>query len=114
LKDEERDNPIKHRYPQDDWGFFEFGKPHPDPLATCGDASIAFFQCHEYWGMAKFDKDSLRFELIHHGAYADQGFWEHLRATDPDEFKRLLSRKEAHDPDHPDDLFFEIGRCSAF
>jgi hypothetical protein len=114
LKDEDRDREplMKSNHPQDDWGFFEFGKPHPETLASCRDVGQPlgeFFQCHENWEMAEFDSTSLRFEIIRYGGYTSQGFWEHQRSNDPNAFKQ----KPGQDPDHPDDLFFEIGRCSA-
>jgi hypothetical protein len=37
-----------------------------------------------------------------------------MNQEDPEGYRDLLSRKQANDISHPDDLFFEIGKCSPF
>ena len=77
--------PILELKPEDDWAFFEFGKPDPTPLATCskprlGDVEFgAQLACHPLAFDATFDTDSRRFEVIVHGGYISQGFWEQYR-----------------------------------
>jgi hypothetical protein len=102
--------------PKANWAFFEFGVNEPMPQLACyeGADSYGIFGCQRVILDGSFDKDTLRFELASHGGYTRQGYWEQLRQKDPEHYKDLLSRKEGLDADHPDDLFFEIGKCSPF
>jgi hypothetical protein len=103
--------------PEANWAFFEFGDPSR-PAATCSDQASEFsasrFACEQFSFDAAFDKDTLRFETTRRGAYMNQGDYEHMRQKEPDRFKQLLSQFPVLDPSHPDDLSFEVGRCSPF
>jgi hypothetical protein len=112
LNDDDRKGKWKTELNNANWGFFEFGKADPTPYAACSDESL--FTCREVVRKVEFDEKSLRFTIVNYLGYTQQGFWEYVRANNPDHFTRALSPKEAGDPDHPDDMFFEIGRCSAF
>jgi hypothetical protein len=63
------------------------------------------FYCKPNLADAVFDGDTRRFEIVYHGAYVVQGFWEQRRRESP-------TAKLAADPSKPDDLFIEIGNCS--
>lgn len=83
------------------------------PLATCVYSIDSVmgeqFNCEP---KGAFDKDSRRFKMIYDSGYINQAFWEQFRREHPQEYKQRLSQHEAATPDHPDDLFIEIGRCS--
>jgi hypothetical protein len=96
----------------DDWAFFEFGKPDPLPLATCRVAFGARLACERLIFDAEFDLDSRRFELVSRGGYISQGFWEQFRREHPEEYKHSSKNGTVNDPSKPDDLFIAIGRCS--
>jgi hypothetical protein len=101
------DNPEAH------WAFFEFGKEMPMPLLTCRDDLLGpTFVCKHVITDGGFDKDSRRFELVYHGGYISQGFWEQFRREHLEDYERGLKQGRAFDPSKPDDLFIEIGRCS--
>jgi hypothetical protein len=65
-------------HPEANWAFFEFGKDNPMPLTTCFEDTNATswmpFVCKPVVHDGAFDKDTRRFELIHHGGYIGQGF----------------------------------------
>jgi hypothetical protein len=88
--------------PKVNWAFFYFGDDFPRQRCVEGEPFVPQFTCIP---SASFDKESLRFEIINHGSYIDQGFWERERREHP---KAPLPV----DPTHPDDLGIEIGRCS--
>ena len=101
--------------PKPSWAFFVYGKEDL-AYATCvegGEFLGRRFICQPEVSDAGFDKDSRRFEMVYHGGYIQQGFWEQLRREEPDRYKLLCSQKQPNDPSHPDDLFIEIGRCSS-
>jgi hypothetical protein len=95
--------------PKANWAFYSYGKDKPMPLASCvedsGTVMSEMFYCRPVVNDARFDKDTRRFEIVSHGAYIDQGFWEQRRREDP-------NAKLANAPSKPDDLFVEIGNCS--
>ncbi|MNC80092.1 hypothetical protein D3C75_1327610 [compost metagenome] len=61
---------------------------------------------------ASFDKDSRRFEIVYHGGYVDQGYWQQLKREDPKQYESLLFSGDGADTLHPDDLVVNIGKCS--
>ncbi|WP_158300760.1 hypothetical protein [Chromobacterium sp. ATCC 53434] len=85
-------------------------------VASCiEDTSIVKFSelmCRPIIAMVDFDKDSRRFEVSHHGAYVEQGFWRQLQLEDSEQYKQGLINKHGGDADHPDDVFVEVGTCS--
>jgi hypothetical protein len=95
--------------PKANWAFYSYDADKPMPLASCiedNDSVMSeMLYCQPIVLDAQFDKDTRRFEIIYHGAYVSQGFWEQRRREDP-------TRKLAGDPSKPDDLFIEIGNCS--
>jgi hypothetical protein len=95
-------------HPKTDWAFFEIG--NDVPIALCTDDLL--FSCA--WGSMIFDKSSLRFERANYGGYTSQGYWEKLRSEKSDQYDSGVKYHRAVDPDKPDDLFFEIGKCSPF
>jgi hypothetical protein len=105
---------LLQNHPNENWAFFEAGVTDPMPMAVCkGNGSdVEMFACSPVTLEASFEKHSLRFELALRGAYTMQGYWEQLRQKDPQRYNDLLSRKEGMDADHPNDLYFEIGKCS--
>jgi hypothetical protein len=122
LNDDDRDQQkgkwwrLLTHYPNANWALFEFAKDMPMPLVACVEDAGGFskFNCQRVIYDGSFDKDSRRFELVLHGGYMDQGFWEQFRREHPQS-----SGGTAHDPsnpdDHyiqPDDLYVEIGNCS--
>jgi hypothetical protein len=86
-------------------GVFEFGQTFP--TALCNGEN---FFCS--WGDISFDKGSLRFTRAFYRGYLDQGQLEALRKDNPDEYKSMFDKY--HDPESPDDLAIEIGKCSPF
>jgi hypothetical protein len=122
LNDDDRDHQkgkwwrLLTHYPNANWALVEFAKDMPMPLVVCVEDTGGFskFSCQRVIYDGSFDKVSLRFELVLHGGYMDQGFWEQFRREHPHG-----SGSTANDPsnpdDHyiePDDLYIEIGRCS--
>lgn len=100
---------LKDQKPQPTWGFFEFGNDMPE--ATCYDDFMFF--CSPYVSGLEFDKDSLRFEVIHRNAYTSQGYWQHVKSTDPEQYQ--FQKPHGLDPImQPDHDFIEIGTCSPF
>jgi hypothetical protein len=95
------------------WAFFEFGKDNPMPLAACIDSEYSF-ACQRIIHYSDFDPETLRFEVAYDGGYVGQGYWEKFAEKDPETFKKLRALGQAPDPDRADDLFVEIGKCSAF
>jgi hypothetical protein len=95
--------------PKANWAFFRYGVEKPMPLASCiedaNSVMAEMFYCRPIAIDAQFDKDTRRFEIIYHGGYVDQGFWEQRRRENP-------TAKLASDPGKPDDLLIEIGNCS--
>jgi hypothetical protein len=75
--------------PKPNWAFFD----REMPLATCVENAFTFsiLACRQVIADASFDKDSRRFELIYHGAYVSQGFWQKLKREDPKQYESLLS-----------------------
>jgi hypothetical protein len=113
LNDDDRKDPQLQHYPKANWGFFLLEKEFP--TAICEEVTeFSIFNCHPEYTDASFDKGSRRFEIVNRGAYVDQGFWERRRREDSEEYSRSLSRREATDVSHPQDLFVEIGHCSSF
>jgi hypothetical protein len=108
LNDDDRKNKaaLLKKYPNADWGFFDFEQAFPTALCNSEDS----FHC--VWGHMDFDKGSLRFERAYYSAYTAQGFLETLREKEPNEYKSLADKY--HDPENPDDLAIEIGKCSPF
>ena len=95
--------------PKPDWAFFDGEMP----MATCVDATVNITACQHVLADASFDKDSRRFELVYHGAYVDQGFWQQLKREDPKQYESLLSSGSEKDAAlHPDDLVINIGKCN--
>jgi hypothetical protein len=104
-------------HPEANWAFFEFGKDDPMPLVTCFEDDpkailASHFNCRRSVFDGSFDKDSRRFEMVGHGGYISQGFWEQHRRENPQQYEGALSHGRVGDPTKPDDLFIEIGRCS--
>src|SRR5215831_7626324 len=62
---------VFEQRPKANWAFFKFGESFP--TATCHDGVPEFlasrFACEANIHDAAFDKDSLRFEMVSHGAY---------------------------------------------
>jgi hypothetical protein len=98
--------------PRANWVFFEFGDKFPTAICEESTQLPGRFDC--LWAEVSFDKETNRFERIHRGAFIDQGFWEKMHQEDPERYGDLLSRKQANDISHPDDIFLEIGKCSPF
>ena len=73
-------------------------------MAVC-DSQALGFDCKTVRGASalEFDKNSLRFELVRNGGYVVQGGLMRLLGDDP---------KSAILTDNPDDLSFEVGKCS--
>jgi hypothetical protein len=105
--------------PRANWAFFWYDRSaSPMPLVSCvedrDDAFLAtMFFCRTIVIDAEFDSDSRRFEIISHGGYVSQGFWEQFRREHPEQYARQLPSGEAQDPTKPDDLFIEIGTFRA-
>jgi hypothetical protein len=110
-------NGFLRKNPKANWVFFEFGnKPGQFPLAIC-EEDIMLFGCDRVFAEVNFDKDdSNRFEVVWGSrVYLSQGYLEKLQQEDPKQYKDLLSRKRGKDDiSHPDDIFFEIGKCGPF
>jgi hypothetical protein len=53
----------------------------------------------------EFDYETLRFEIARSGGYIGQGVGEVFRREYPGE-------DNINNPDNPDDLVFEIGKCN--
>jgi len=96
--------------PKPNWAFFDGEMP----VATCAENAFTFSTpaCGPVIADAKFDKDSRRFELVYHGAYVTQGFWQQLKREDPKQYESLLSSGQGGDAEHPDDLVIKIGKCN--
>jgi hypothetical protein len=92
------------------WALFDFGEKDPLPEATCKKDYT--FDCQRVTADFNFDDKTLRFEIARHGSYVDQGYWERLRREESDRYDSLQKSKQAIDPDAPDDLVFEIGKCN--
>jgi hypothetical protein len=88
--------------PKVNWAFFYFGDDFPNQRCVEGEPFPSRLTCIP---SASFDKETLRFEIINHGSYIDQGFWEQ-------EHRKYPKANLPVDPTHPDDLGIEIGRCS--
>lgn len=105
--------------PFGDWAFFKFGDSFP--TATCIDEASKYvpgtFFCQNgtiATRAVEFNRNSHRFEMVYRGGSLTQGFWEWIRREKPERFKQLLLGLQGRDPPHPDDLFFEVGKCSPF
>jgi hypothetical protein len=105
LTDDDRDKvkgkwwALLQPHPKADWAFFESGKNAPMPLAVCiKDANgYSIFNCQDIARGASFDEDSRRFELVYHGAYIDQGFWEQFRREHPEQYEWSRSHQQGGD-----------------
>lgn len=84
---------------------FEFGKKDAIPEATCEDGEYSL-ECTGVVAEFKFDDRSLRFEIVRSGSYVGQAIEDRLRRERPE-------LKTPGNPDEPDDLIFEIGKCNA-
>jgi len=109
--------------PKANWAFFEAGEVEPMPLAFCthdpsesGGPPTPFECTPNKWGTAwydaAFDPKTLRFEIVFHGSYINQGFNARLKQSDPDTYLKGRAEGWVADPDKPDDLVLEIGKCS--
>jgi len=96
---------ILNSRPKAKWGLFDFGEKEAVPQATCEDGEYSL-ECTGMVAEFKFDDKSLRFEIVRSGSYVGQAVNERLRRNRPD-------WKFVGDPDKPDDLVFEIGKCNA-
>jgi hypothetical protein len=112
LTDDDRDEKKSLHWPlvsnpQANWAFFDFDKNDPPILlASCVEDKVAeMLYCKPNLADAVFDKDTRRFEVVYHGAYVVQGYWEQRRRESP-------TAKLAGNPSKPDDLVIEIGNCS--
>jgi hypothetical protein len=115
LTDDDRDEkkgkwwPLLKDNAKANWAFFDYGEVDPMPLASCIEDKDSVLAedlfCRRIVSDAQFDKDTRRFEIINHGGYVSQGFWEQRRRENP-------AAKLTSDPSKPDDLFIEIGTCS--
>jgi hypothetical protein len=92
------------------WGFFKV--EDESPLAACVESSDSHFSCKPILRSLTFDKVSGRFELISHGGFIEQGYWDRFRNENPEHHQWLAEHGRANDPAHPNDLVFEIGECS--
>jgi hypothetical protein len=110
---------IYEHFPKANWAFFTFGEDKPIPLVICTEdtgehGGPQTFRCQptsEFYDGA-FDKETRRFELIKRGSYINQGFNAQLKRSDPEIYKKGRADRWAGDPDNPDDLFVEIGKCT--
>ena len=96
--------------PKPNWAFFDGEMP----MATCVENASTFSSpvCRHVMADANFDKDSRRFELVYHGAYVNQGYWQQLKREDQKQYESLLSSGSGEDALHPDDLVINIGKCN--
>ncbi|MGY2162067.1 hypothetical protein HX799_09140 [Pseudomonas tolaasii] len=97
-----------NRDPKPNWAFFDGEMP----IATCVENAINVTVCRHVTADASFDKDSRRFEIVYHGGYVDQGYWQQLKREDPKQYESLLSSGDGADALHPDDLVINIGKCN--
>lgn len=98
------------------WAVFEFGEKMP--IAKCMEnkdkLKIEALKCLPLLASASFDEDLGRFEITYEGAYIQQSLVEKLKREKPHDFADWISSGNTDSTIHPDDLFFEVGKCNAF
>jgi hypothetical protein len=108
---------LLEKHSEANWAFFEFGESNPPPLATCFEDINGIlpsrFRCRDVIMHVAFDKESRRFELLHHGAFISQGYWSQKRRDDGETHTGRVERDQAGNPSAPDDLFVKIGHCES-
>jgi hypothetical protein len=103
------------RFPEATWAFFEFGEELPGAACVKPDGfflSPVLFSCWKITYDASFDENSLRFEVIYHGGYVDQGLWDKFRREDPETYKRTGCGRDDYCWSHLTDLSIEFRTCS--
>jgi hypothetical protein len=97
---------ILQNHPKADWFFSQFGEKDAPPIAVCDDDAghTSIFICTTVIGAAsvEFVSSALRFEIVRNGGYVVQGGLKQFADTPPEIV------------DNPNDLSFEVGKCSPF
>jgi hypothetical protein len=96
LTDDDRKGELRSFFllaPKANWAFFEFGNKLPAAICVEDVEAVlaSMFICNAVVSDASFDKDSARFEILHHGSYIDKAFGKRFAEKTPN-----LTRKGSH------------------